>query len=75
MGSGVNPDHYKYGSIECIDAILEATKGKSGAEGFLVGNVIKYLWRYEKKGGIEDLKKAEWYLKKLINEQKTTNGD
>lgn len=34
--------------------------------GFLKGNIIKYLHRYPHKNGMEDLKKAEWYLKKLI---------
>ena len=62
----VNPLHYKKGDIECIDAIRAATVGKSGFEGYLVGNVIKYLWRFEDKGGVEDLKKASWYLNKLI---------
>lgn len=66
MKDAINPDHYKFGKIECIDAILEATKDKNGNEGYLTGNIIKYLWRYEKKGGVEDLKKANWYLSKLI---------
>ena len=35
-------------------------------EGYLQGNVIKYIWRYNYKGGLQDLQKAEWYLKKLI---------
>jgi hypothetical protein len=37
-------------------------------QGYLRGNVIKYLWRYENKGGKTDLEKAEWYLKRLIEE-------
>lgn len=41
--------------------------GKSGIEAVCVANVIKYLWRYEEKGGVESVKKAEWYLKKLID--------
>lgn len=67
----VNPPHYKKGSVECIDAIKAATVGKSGFEGYLAGNVIKYVWRYEDKGGEEDLKKASWYLNKLIDERAT----
>lgn len=66
MKDAINPDHYTHGKIECIEAILEATKDKGGNEGYLVGNVIKYLWRYERKNGLEDLKKANWYLSKLI---------
>lgn len=60
----INPTHYK-GTIECIDAI-ESTMSKEAFRGYLKGNVMKYMWRYEKKNGVEDLQKAEWYLKKLI---------
>lgn len=62
----INPDHYKAGKVECIDALEAATIGKSGFEGACVANVIKYLWRYERKAGLEDVKKAQWYLNKLI---------
>lgn len=58
------PAHYQ-GAIECIDAI-ESTMTKEAFRGYLKGNVMKYMWRYEKKNGVEDLQKAEWYLKKLI---------
>lgn len=58
------PDYYE-GEIECWDAIKSAVSGKKGFQGFLVGNIIKYLWRYEEKGGYEDICKAEEYLKKL----------
>jgi hypothetical protein len=61
----INPTHYK-GTIECIDAI-ESTMTKEAFRGYLKGNVLKYMWRYEKKNGVEDLQKAEWYLKKLID--------
>lgn len=71
LSDKVNPSHYKKGSVECIDAIKAAVIGKSGFEGYLVGNVIKYLWRYEDKGGEEDKRKADWYLKKLIDERST----
>jgi hypothetical protein len=60
----INPTHYK-GTIECIDAI-ESTMSKEAYRGYLKGNVLKYMWRYEKKNGVEDLQKAEWYLKRLI---------
>ena len=60
----INPTHYK-GTIECIDAI-ESTMTKEAYRGYLKGNVLKYVWRYEKKNGVEDLQKAEWYLKRLI---------
>ena len=54
--------------IECIDCIKSATVGKVGIEAFCVGNAIKYLFRYEEKNGIEDVKKARWYIDKLIKE-------
>jgi hypothetical protein len=64
-----HPSHYKTGGIECIDAIGSATEDLRGAEAFYVGNAIKYLWRWKKKNGVEDLKKAEWYLQRLIKQQ------
>lgn len=63
-----HPSHYTKGRIECIDAIDSATTGKSGIEAVCVANIIKYLYRYEEKNGLEDVKKAKWYLNKLISE-------
>ena len=64
-----NPEHYISGDIECIDAI-KASMDKDSFCGFLKGNVMKYLWRYKLKNNpIEDLKKAQWYLNKLIENQ------
>lgn len=63
-----HPKHYTLGGIECIDAIKAATTGKTGIEAVCVANVIKYLWRFEEKNGIEDVKKGKWYLERLINE-------
>ena len=60
-----HPDHYTSGPIECIDAI-SASMTEYQFAGYLKGNIIKYLWRYEDKGGLEDLQKAAWYLKKLL---------
>lgn len=60
------PAHYAYGRYEAIDVITELTEGASGPEGFLLGNIIKYLWRYRRKNGAEDLKKAREYLSRLI---------
>lgn len=65
-----NPTHYNQGKIECIEAIESAVVNKSGTEAFLVGNVIKYLWRYEAKGGTQDIKKAQWYLDRLLEIRK-----
>lgn len=63
-----HPLRYTKGDIECIDAIKAATVGKTGIEAVDVGHVIRYLWRYEEKDGLESVKKAEWYIKHLINE-------
>ena len=60
-----HPAHYE-GKIECIDAIECATDGLTGFKGYCTGNIIKYMWRWHKKNGLEDLKKARWYLDKLI---------
>ena len=61
-----NPSHYNQAGGEAIDAIRAATG--EGFEYYLQGNILKYLWRYRYKNGVEDLKKAEWYLKVLIEE-------
>jgi len=63
-----HPSHYTQGAIECIDAIKEATKGLFGIEAVCTANIIKYVWRWKFKNGVEDLRKAEWYLQRLIKE-------
>lgn len=69
MTDNVNhPSHYNNGSVECIDAMEAATVNKSGAEAVCTSNVIRYLWRYESKNGLEDVKKAQWYINRLISE-------
>ena len=63
-----NPAHYNYGKVECIEAIEESMTSES-FRGYLKGNCMKYLWRYERKGKeLEDLRKAQWYLDRLIDE-------
>lgn len=69
-----HPNHYTQGKVECIDALESATIGKSGIEAVCVANVIKYLWRYEEKNGIEDVKKAQFYLNRLIATLENNNG-
>jgi hypothetical protein len=59
-----HPPHYQ-GSIECIEAI-EASMSPEAFKGALKANVMKYIWRYETKGGLESLQKAQWYLTRLI---------
>ena len=62
----INPDHYKVG-IETIDYIT------SWKMDYLEGNIIKYVSRYNYKNGVEDLKKAQWYLTKLIAREESRN--
>jgi hypothetical protein len=64
-----NPRHYNQGSIECIDAI-EASMTKDQFIAYCKGNIFKYLWRADHKNNLEDLLKAEWYLKRLIKTHK-----
>lgn len=60
-----HPGHYTQGGVECIDAI-ESALTPIQYKGYLRGNVLKYVWRYRDKGGVEDLRKARWYLARLI---------
>jgi len=62
------PDHYNTGAIEAIEAI-KASMHPQEFKGYLKGNCMKYLWRYEYKGKpVEDLRKCRWYLERLIEE-------
>ena len=58
------PKHYKGDKMECIDA-MAAMLSHDEFRGFLRGNIFKYMWRYKDKNGIEDLRKANWYLDRL----------
>ena len=62
------PKHYRKGRVECIDAIKSATG--DGYQFYLQGNIIKYMWRFNHKNGLEDLQKAQWYLSELIKSKK-----
>ena len=63
-----HPPHYKEGEIECID-YLEDSLGKTGFIFYLEGNIKKYMhrWRFKHQGNPDDLKKALWYMEKLIS--------
>ena len=70
-----SPPHYNKYGVECIEAIQSATG--EGFEYYLQGNIIKYLWRYRYKNGVQDLEKAQWYLSRLIeikNQQDKDEG-
>ena len=68
-----SPSHYNQAGIECIDAI-KASLG-DGYQDYCKGNVMKYLWRYKYKNGIEDLKKAQWYLNSMIYSLQEEDGE
>ena len=63
MANNISPSYYQKGSIEVTDYIT------SNKMSFIEGNIIKYVTRYKDKSGIQDLRKARWYLDKLIETQ------
>ena len=79
-GEDVKPDpvnrpaHYTSGGIECIDA-MQAAFGDEAVKDFCLCNAFKYLWRHRQKNGVEDLKKARWYLNRLIREMEVTESE
>jgi hypothetical protein len=66
------PVHYTQGKTECIDSIKELLGDGFGS--YCKGTIAKYMWRYQDKNGVEDLKKAEWYLKALIKFEEETHA-
>lgn len=63
-----HPGHYTAGGIECIEAIKAATEGLQGIQAVCAANAIKYVWRFSRKNGAEDVRKAIWYLERLLRE-------
>lgn len=61
-----HPSHYNQNGLETIDVIKAFCSDLDGVEGFDIGNCLKYLTRWKHKNGIEDLKKAKWYLEHVI---------
>lgn len=71
MTDNVNhPSHYETGKFECIDVMTEVM-GTNAVKAFCVCNAFKYLYRCERKNGVEDIKKAIWYLNKYIEMEET----
>ena len=64
--SVIRPAHYTQGGVECIEAI-KASMNTLEYQGYLKGNVLKYVWRWRDKGGVEDLRKAQVYLGWLLD--------
>lgn len=69
-----HPAHYNTGQIEVIKYIEDKLSYDEFC-GYLTGNLLKYISRYKNKNGVEDLKKAEWYIKYLIEYMEKNNGD
>ena len=67
MADNVNhPSHYETGNFECIEVMLE-TQGIEAVKSFCVCNAFKYLYRTQRKNGLEDVLKAIWYLQKYVD--------
>jgi len=65
----ISPAHYRHANVETIDTIMDIVRDLPGDEAVLVGNAIKYLYRYRFKydvSPVQDAQKAEWYIKKLV---------
>ena len=65
MNNVNHPAHYNQGKFECIDVMVE-TQGEEAVKAFCLCNAFKYLYRHKHKNGIEDIKKARWYLTKFL---------
>ena len=73
MNNVNHPSHYTQGGIECIAAI-KASMPAEGFQDYCKGNVLKYIWRWRDKGGVEDLEKAQVYLQWMIDSAKVENN-
>lgn len=69
-----HPNHYNQNGMEVWDVIKAFTSNLSGVEAFYAGNAIKYILRWDKKNGIEDLEKAKVYIDKIIEGRKDTQN-
>ena len=67
-----HPPHYETGRFECIE-VMEETQGKEAVQNFCICNAFKYLYRHAKKNGLEDVKKAIWYLNKFVELEERNN--
>ena len=73
MNDPVNhPSHYETGKFESIDVMVE-TQGVEAVQNFCICNAFKYIYRHKFKNGIEDIKKAIWYLNKYVELEEVNN--
>lgn len=71
----INPNHYKEGDVECIEAI-KSSLNTEAFHGYLKASVMKYLWRYDKKDNPAlCLGKAQWFMNRLVNEHNKSVED
>ena len=69
-----HPSHYESGNFECIE-VMEETQGTEAVKDFCLCNAFKYLYRHRNKNGLEDVKKANWYLNKYIELSERENNE
>ena len=69
-----HPSHYETGAFECIDVMVE-TQGARNVQAFCICNAFKYLYRHHRKNGLEDVKKAIWYLNKFVELEEGASHD
>ena len=69
-----HPVHYETGKFECIDVMVE-TQGARNVQAFCICNAFKYLYRHKRKNGLEDVKKAIWYLNKFVELEEGASND
>lgn len=67
-----HPTHYETGKFECVDVMREAL-GDSAVKDFCIANSFKYIYRHRRKNGIEDIKKAKWYIDKYLELEENKN--
>lgn len=72
-GDNVNhPSHYETGKFECFDVMREAL-GDNVIKDFCIANSFKYIYRHKRKNGVEDIKKAKWYIDKYLELEENKN--
>ena len=67
-----HPSHYETGKFECFDVMREAL-GDNVVKDFCIANSFKYIYRHKRKNGVEDIKKAKWYIDKYLELEESNN--
>ena len=69
-----HPSHYQAKNYECIDVMIDVF-GEEAVKNFMVINAFKYIWRMNRKNGVEDAEKAVWYLNRYVKLEKGDDSD